>query len=361
MRWDWQKRSLRMSIGELSRFSLLSAVEEGAGRWRMELGSHWHQVLRERVAGEDAGWQFEQPVAGSLSQSGWAFELQGRIDQFKPDLKEPVLREIKTVSRDLPMDEAELRELYPHYFHQAMLYGFLLGKNGPFPRTELVFLDIATGLTQTVHLGELDLEALHDHLCATIDILEERRQHFSLLREYVVPEPFPEWRPGQQEARDSLDAAMDTSQVVLFEAPTGFGKTGLALEQGLLRLAAGHVDRILLLTGKNTGHAPLLSQLETFRQAGPGLAIHALRSRKDHTLNEELEKLLAPIDIAEQWRASGLSAPDLLAEGILDLETIRLLGERHGIPPWAITRILLPYADVWLADFNYLFDPAVCR
>jgi Rad3-related DNA helicase len=359
MQWDWKNRSLRLSVGELARFSLFSPSDERAGRWRMELGSHWHQVLRERAEAGQDGWTFEQTVTGTLYQNGWNFALQGRIDQFKPGPETAVLREVKTVTRDLPADEDELRDAYPHYFHQAMLYAFLVGREAGFPQTELLFLEIQTGLTQTVVLGERDLELLHEHLGSAVAELEERRGHFNLLRSLVIPPPFAEWRPGQQEARESLDAGLDSFQTLLFEAPTGFGKTGLAIEQALLRLASGEFDRILILTGKNTGHSPLLAQLEAFREAAPGLGVMALRSRKDHALDEAVESGVTADEIAERWMQSGLSAPAMLAEGIPDLERVRALGERHGIPPWAITRILLPYADVWIADFNYLFDPAV--
>ncbi|MGC9450349.1 MAG: ATP-dependent DNA helicase [Oceanipulchritudo sp.] len=358
MDWDWQNRSVRLSVGELSRFSLLSPAEERAGRWRMELGTHWHQVLRERTEKEQAGWTFEEPVAGTLCQRGWNFTLQGRIDQLLPG-PEPLLREIKTVSCDLPAGEALLRGNFPQYFHQAMLYAFLLGRKGAFPRVELVLLEIQSGLTQTVLLGEEDLEALHAHLEKVVGELEERRGHFAFLRNLVVPAPFEEWRPGQEETREALEAALESHRIVLFEAPTGFGKTGLAFEQALLRMAGGSVDRILVLTGKNTGHTPLLSQLEAFRKSAPGLGIHALRSRRDHSLNEEFEAVIGAREIMERWMESGLSAPALLRDGILELDRIRALGRKHGIPPWAISRMLLPYADVWIADFNYLFDPAV--
>ena len=359
MQWDWQNRSLSLSVGELARFSLQSPPEEGAGRWRMELGSHWHTVLQKRAGEEDAGWTFEQPVADTLFQSGWHFSLRGRLDQLQATPRGTVVREIKTVSMNLPADEEDLRSSYPHYFHQVMLYAFLLGKKGPFPQPELLFLEIQTGLTQIIRLGDRDMQALHDHLTRVVAELEERRGHFSLLRNYLVPQPFPEWRPGQREARKSLEQAIESSPITFFEAPTGFGKTGLALEQALLRLASGQVERILLLTGKNTGHTPLLQQLEIFQRAGRGLTAHALRSRADHSLGDEMEETLAIHEIRERWLESGLSAPGLLADGILRLEEVKNLGQRHGIPPWAISRMLLPYADIWIADFNYLFDPAV--
>jgi Rad3-related DNA helicase len=324
----------------------------------MELGTHWHQVLQERAGSEDASWRFEQSVSGQLSQNGWQFDLRGRIDQFRPG-DPPVLREIKTTSTPLPADEGALRERYPHYFHQAMLYAFLMGKDGDFPKTELLFLEIQTGMTQTVRLGELDLDALYAHLQNVVTALEERQAHFGRLRAYTVPQPFADWRPGQLDARNEMERSIERDGTCLFEAPTGFGKTGLALEQGLKRLAAGDVDRILLLTGKNTGHTPLLNQLQAFLDTGHILAVHALRSRKDLALDDELERKIPPQEILDNWKASGLSAPGLLEDGIMSLEAIKSLGQRHGIPPWAISRMLLPHADIWIADYNYLFDPGV--
>jgi Rad3-related DNA helicase len=359
MQWNWHNRILRISVGELSRFSLASAAEDGVGRWRMELGVHWHNVLQDLARQEDENWTFEQAVAGNLQQNKWQFELQGRLDQFMPDPDQPVIREIKTISRELPAEEEELRALYPHYFHQAMLYGFLVGKNGTVPRIELVFVEIQTGLTQTVVLDDADLHALHLHLKQLVHDLEERRAHFRQLKKFVVPLPFDEWRPGQEQARDQLILDLIPGATCLFEAPTGFGKTGLALEQALRRLVSGDVERILVLTGKTTGQSPLLKQLEYFRESDSGLTIHALRSRKDHFVNEDLEQRMPAWEIMERWIESGLSAPKLLAEGIQDLESVKALGHKHGIPPWSITRMLMSYADVWIADFNYLFDPGV--
>ena len=224
MQWNWQNRKLRLSVGELSRFTLLSAADAGAGRWRMELGTHWHQVLQERAGSEDSNWRFEQSVSGQLSQNGWQFDLRGRIDQFKPGAP-PVLREIKTTSTALPADEEVLRNRYPHYFHQAMLYAFLIGKDGDFPETELLFLEIQTGMTQTVRLGEVDLDALYAHLQNVVSALEQRQAHFGRLRAYTVPQPFADWRPGQIEARDALERSIERNGTCLFEAPTGFGKT----------------------------------------------------------------------------------------------------------------------------------------
>jgi len=361
MHWDWQNRSISLSVGELARFSLLSGGDDASGRWRAELGVHWHQVLQERTRAEDPRWLFECPVSGTIWQDGWQFHLKGRMDQFRPDAQQAQLREIKTISCELPAEDDYLRELYPQYFHQAMLYAFLLGKEAAFPDGDLVFLEIQTGLSQSVGLKDVDLEILHKHLETVVKILEERRSHFHRLRNLSIPPPFADWRPGQEAARDDLILARQTGNPILFEAPTGYGKTGLVLEQALKQLASGEIERILVLTGKNTGHSPLLDQLDSYLEIIPDLTVQALRSRKDLSLDHDLEKEISSAEIADRWRESGLSAPELLGDGILDLTDLQQLGKKYGIPPWAINRMLLPYADVWIADFNYLFDPAVAQ
>jgi len=361
MEWDWKNRRLRLSVGELSRFSLFSGTEEGGGHWRAQLGTHWHEVLRRQAEDSSDGWIFEQKVSGTLQQGQWTFDVEGRLDQFRPG-PNPLLREIKTISTPLPAEESLHRSNYPSYFHQTMLYAFLVGKNGAFPEIELVFLEIASGLTQTIRLGDPDLESLYDHLSGIASLLEEKRAHFTNLKRRSVPRPFATLREGQKETREALARALQSNGCpVLLEAPTGFGKTGLVLESALRQLTSGHVERILFLTGKNTGHASAIRELCRYREDIPELTLHAFRSRQDHELEGETFADLSRREMIERWSRSGLSPQKLLAGDFVDLQTIRALGEAYGIPPWMISRMLLPHADVWIADFNYLFDPVVAR
>ena len=359
MQWDWQNRSLDLGVGELASFALFSPGERAAGRWRAELGSRWHEILRERASEEDPGWRFERPVEGMLQREGWSFHVRGRIDQWHAGKAPPLLREVKTIREDLPGEEAELRARYPAYFHQAQLYAWILGPEEQGPEVEVLFLDIQSGITQAVRLGEEDRENLHRHLASVVALLEERRGHFAALRKFAVRPPFPDWRPGQEACRDSLRQQLRKDGPVAMEAPTGFGKTGLALEQALRALVSGEVERILLLTGKTTGQSPLLQQLRTMIGTGGGPTVLALRSRRDHEAGLHIEEPPSPAEIRRRWESSGLSAPALLADHPPGLEEIRSLGLRYGIPPYAVTRLLLPYADIWIADYNYLFDPAV--
>lgn len=365
MQWDWSSRSLHLGVAELASFDLLAPADAPAGRWRAELGTHWHDQLRRQAEAGSPDWQFERPVGGLLQRKGWSFHLRGRMDQWWPGPEAPRLREMKTIQQPLPAAENDLRLTYPAYFHQTQLYRWLLQHEQPecaslSPAAELVFLEIQTGLSQIVPLRESDAEALQAHLDRVVDLLEERRRHFQQLRSFSVPAPFPNWREGQEILREQLETRLRHPGPLALEAPTGFGKTGLALEQALRALCSGQVERILLLTGKTSGQSPLLHQLERFLDADAGPTVLPLRSRRDLALpGEESTPYPSVSDMRRRWEQSGFSAPAFLQDHIPRLEELRTLGSQLGIPPYFITRLLMPYADIWIADYNYLFDPVV--
>jgi DNA excision repair protein ERCC-2 len=55
---------------------------------------------------------------------------------------------------------------------------------------------------------------------------------------------------------------------VCFEAPTGFGKTGVLLEFALDQLRSGHFDRALYLTSKATGQLQVVHTLAAMTASG---------------------------------------------------------------------------------------------
>jgi DNA excision repair protein ERCC-2 len=359
MQWDWPKRQLQISAGALARFDMIDyGTPGGAGLWRAEIGAKWHAALRKNAEAEAAEWQFEVGCEGRLHAAGWTFKVSGRMDHFLPG-KSAILREVKTVNCSLPADPKDLRDRFRGHLMQVLIYQRLLQMKGQPTVADLLFVDIQTGELQGLPVRIEDQALLEQHLQTIANHLEERRAHFSRLRATRVGPAFASFRQGQEQASENLQQVTRRSPVTLFEAPTGFGKTGLALHAAMQQLADGSVDRILLLTAKNTGQQAYLKQLDQFRNDMPELACHVLRSRQDLHLEDLDERAFPPREIEARWRASGLSVPEMLGKGPLSLETLRSIAMRQFIPATVIQRFLLPYADVWVADFNYLFDPVV--
>ncbi len=369
MRFVTGQRAVAMSVGEFATFSPVPS-SSGFGRlgaWRAAAGTAWHQTMRERVQTADPKAQFEVPLQARLLHHGWAVELQGRLDQLVPRAGGWLLREIKTISEPLPRTEEELVRDYPEYFRQLAAYLRLAELNplgqGQTLAGELVFIDYATGVIQTVAMAtatagfwlEGQLEVLRPYF-------EFRWNSRQRLAELPLRPAFTTLRPGQAEARADLAAAAGRSGVFMFKAPTGFGKTGLLLEYALARLRDGHCHRLLYLTGKGSGQTPVTQQLRALLGTVPELRYIQLRSRRDHAIESPRHtcdvRRSCRVDLEEHWREAGLDPVALFEDGTLTVEKARKAGAEAGVCPYEITRAALPSAEVWVCDYNYVFSPA---
>ena len=125
MQFDLDARTAALSAGEFSNFSVgpHDAGAGTAGLWRAQLGTHWHNELRAQATTEHGpAAEFEVAITGQIFHRGWTLTLTGRIDQLVRANERITLREIKTVTRPLPVDETELRADYPEYFIQLATY-----------------------------------------------------------------------------------------------------------------------------------------------------------------------------------------------------------------------------------------------
>ena len=62
--------------------------------------------------------------------------------------------------------------------------------------------------------------------------------------------------------------------------------------------------------------------------------------------------------MAANWNDAGLRLEELFEGPTVTPEALIHLGERLEIDPYAIARALLPLADIWIGDYNYLFSPS---
>ncbi len=437
MHFDLATRIVTLGVGELAGFALgpRESGGGGGGLWRAQLGQHWHSELRLRAA-EEPGARFEVPIAGDYPHRGWTFRLAGRIDQYLPSPAGGVrLRELKTVSRPLPAPEVELQAEYPGYFVQLAAYLVLhaLAPGAEPARGELVFIEAGSGLVQTVAAPPASAAILHGQLDALVAFLDARRRAAERRRALPVRPAFARFRPGQEHVQRDLRTALgidsppgvaplarapnpevgrtvpgepqpsapsaqcspSTGNVLCFEAPTGFGKTGCLLEFALTALKEGVYDRLVYLTGKSTGQLQVVRQLESMLAPEPPVAggqfpvtgdsplstvhsppatvhrppptVHRLpvwqvRSKAEHCVNTVYHCLAdaCPFiaDAAERWPGSGLARFYLLDGEARDLESLRSAGRAARICPYEITRAALPFNDVWVGDYNYVFAPA---
>ncbi len=399
MTFDLEKRTASLSVGEFAGFSLGPREASGGGMtgiWRAQLGTHWHNELRARAIAEHAtAAEFEIPITGQIVHRGWILTLTGRIDQLIRAAQTVTLREIKSVTRPLPADEAELRADYPDYFVQAATYlalsrlGLLVtppthchardDKTDDARRAELVFVETASGLAQTIPLTPADTALFDVQLERFAEFLDLRLRARTRLRGLRFRPAFANPRPGQETTQAELTALFNGRPLVLFEAPTGFGKTGVLLEFALGQLRSGHFDRALYLTSKSTGQIQVVRTLggmtaqqpdlerSTLRPqiaasaSTPAVAAWHVRNKGEHCVNTTFhcvrDSCLYLAGAADRWAQSGLARFYLDEKHARDLDTLRAAGREARICPYEITRTALAFNDVWIGDYNYVFAP----
>ncbi len=400
MEFNLDQRTASLSVGEFSDFTTgpRDAGDSRGGLWRAQLGTHWHNELRARATDESPGAEFELVIAGQIFHGGWTISFTGRIDQLLRSNGAVTLREIKTVTRALPTDESVLRADYPGYFVQLATYAALRRIASPAEklRAELVFVETSSGLAQAIPLGPADDAFYRAQLERVVEFLNLRLRARERLRNLRFVSPFAVPRPGQETTQAELTAACQRLPLVLFEAPTGFGKTGLLLEFALGQLRSGHFDRALYLTSKSTGQIQVVRTLAAMTTASssaavesgklkvesqtpkassdpstfnfqpstgdaPGVALWHVRNKAEHCINPVfhcVRENCGFIDrLEERWPASGLSRFYRFENQARDLDTLRAAGRDARICPYEITRAALAFNDVWIGDYNYVFAP----
>jgi DNA excision repair protein ERCC-2 len=405
MNFDLDQRKAALGVGEFAAFALGprdAGDGGGAGLWRAQLGTHWHNELRARATAEHGiAAEFEVAVSGQIFHRGWTLTFTGRIDQLIRSAAALTLREIKTVTQPLPADEAELRRDYPEYFVQLATY-LALGRSrllhGPeaigYPLTgdtaknislrgELVFVEAGSGLAQTIAVTVAEDALFRSQLERVVEFLELRLRARERLRGLRFRPAFERPRPGQETTLAELTATFERRPLVFFEAPTGFGKTGVLLEFALGQLRSGHFDRAIYLTSKSTGQLQVMRTLHAMTtpaecyligdtsvggrggngeplQATPVAAWH-VRNKAEHCINHTFhcvrDNCSYLADAAARWPQSGLARFYLDEQHARDLDTLRQAGRNARICPYEITRAALAFNDVWIGDYNYVFAP----
>ena len=377
MHCDLDQKRVSLVVGELADFSV-GPREAGSGQhalWRAQLGVQWHNTLKKEYKALHPTASFEVSIEGRVIEHGWAITLSGRIDQLLDTENNSLIREIKTVTDPLPRDERSLRSDYPSYFVQlaayASLYQNKLGiKSQKKIQAELIFVEVATGITQTLSINSDDYIAFKTQLVKIAEFYSLQLENREKRKSLKFNPAFSELRLGQETTLSEIEATiLSENKALVLKAPTGFGKTGILLEFALKKLKSAECERVIYLTSKSTGQLQVMETLKRMTESAdktsetttPVAAWH-IRNKFEHCINSTFycvkDSCSFLAQSAEKWPTSGLSRFYLFRDQAHDLETLRNAGSLAGVCPYEITRTALAFQDMWIGDYNYVFSPS---
>lgn len=331
------------------RFQAATLAAEGIARQRA-----WQQ-------GRGVGCRREVPVAASHG----ALTVRGRVDGW--DAAAGLVDEVKTTRADAA---ALHRHVGTEHLAQVRLYGALLvlageaSKELPALRLRLVYLHPKQP-DETV-FEEVwqppDLIAYFEATCgcylAWLEGVEarlaRRNRHLKALAF-----PFASFRGEQRRVAKHAYRGFRDGAHSLVEAPTGSGKTMATVFPALKAMGEGELDRLVFLTARGTGQAAAEAALE---RCGSGACVAvALTAKARICFNPEL-----PCDPACCTYAHGYyerqpaARRELLAtDGVATGAQVAAVAKRHRVCPFELSIDAAAWADVIVADYNYVFDPVV--
>lgn len=364
MQIDFEKKVVNLSVGDLADFKTGPGqlANRRMGRWRAQLGVEWHnqEQTTSKASGENG--KYEVSLTRIWPYKGWQFKIKGRIDQWIETDNTNLIREIKTTSYPLPAEIDDLAETYPAYFAQLGTYLVLLehqkANDLPF-QGELLFIGIEDGIRQTVSDDEMCKEYFHTQIDALWHFVEDKRVRQEKLSDLPALKAFEIHREGQENIQQELERAAAKSKITFFQAPTGFGKTGVALEFAVKQLKEGHAKQVVYLTSKTSGQQQVMTQLHAMLPEDSQLYPLQVRNKNElcfaPTCRCELgDKRLSHGD---RWKRCGLSPLSFLSSPLNQPDLFRNAGTERNMCPYEIMRGTLPYADIWVGDLNYVFSP----
>ena len=312
--------------------------------------------------GRGPTYEREVAVKGIWSDGFAEIELAGRVDGC--DLSAGIVEEFKTTRSEAERLYAEAGGVH---VAQLRLYAALLSRLHPERavwRLRLLYCNPDSNVVMPFE-ESLDVAALDGFLtrcCATLaraltDLQRHRERRNARLEALAFPHPT--FRPAQRELSAAVFRTVRDGGALLFEAPTGSGKTLGALFPTLLAMGRGSVDRVVYLSSRTTGQSAAEA---TVQRLGADDAVRRITIIAKAKICFMPEPVCDPA-ICEHARGyydrCAPAIADLLAAGTMTRETIERIARSHRVCPFELSLDAAVWADVVVCDYNYVFDPVV--
>jgi DNA excision repair protein ERCC-2 len=374
-------QSLKLGIRDLVEFCCRSGDlgnDNGPGVKALD-GLQTHQKIQRRY---NALAEAEVRVGLHARIDDFEIELGGRIDLLFASESPPRIEEIKTVyshstshssshssnhtGKDLFGDTTSQGADAVHWAqlkcygacyaaqHQLDEVSLSLNRVGLFSQHEQRDVEIYSRDA----LDEFLQQTLRQYLQWQRLIAKQRETTREQARALVFP--FTEFRHQQRGFAAEVYRAIQKRQHLIVEAPTGSGKTISTLFPALKAIGEDQCDQVIYLSAKISGQQQAVNAIELMQTDVSYLVIQA-KARScpcnfdDNEINEDgrCHRCVGFFDRLAPAREQ------LLRARKLDAEQVQASATEFNLCPFELSLQMLPWMDIVICDFNYVFDPLV--
>lgn len=330
---------------------------------RMHIGSRAHKKLQ-NVYSEDENikYQREVPLDITFVRQKIALKVSGRADGVIFDKKDYCIHEIKSTYLNASSIDSPIKKSHKA---QMMIYAYIYALNNNLSQIKGKLSYFCLDNEEIVDFEYLfDFSALESAINAMaeeyIKILKfkvKSEENFSKTKT-PLPFPFASFRTRQREGAAQVFSAVKNGKNLFLQAPTGSGKTIMALYPAIK--AAEQNQKIICLCAKNQTMQVNDTAIALMKQKGLKLKNLTILAKSKVCLMETQECNPEVCPYALDFYPKMHSAlNEILALDDFSAENIRFLAEKYQICPYELSLELTEFCQIIIADYNYLFDPCV--
>lgn len=360
-------KRIKTSITELVKLSCASGdlVNTGPAGPTALQGQYAHKKLQQQ---RDEHQQAEVKISAVIDVGSWQLTLGGRADLMNLNCNPPHIIEIKSCLSDpknLPQSQRE------QHWAQLKFYGFCELHNKPelaAIKLSLQWINVSDNSLKTEDkiLSRAEINTFCEsailRFLAFHQLINDHRES-AIASAQALEFPFSQYRDGQRSLATAVFRCIRDNGRLLSEAPTGIGKTISTLFPAVKAFGHGHTQSIFYLTAKNSGRQSANQSIQFLRQQGLAVSSVQLSAKRSlcHCSNGSCERTdegHCPLTLGFFDRLPA-AREELIKLKHIDVDTLDKAAYAHKICPFELSLQLIPWVDVVICDYNYVFDPLV--
>ena len=354
---------ITVSAGDLSEFCFpegslgaLPSLE------RMYEGTAAHKKLQ-NVYAEDESIRYrrEVPMEIDYPHGTFTLRLQGRADGLFCDKTDWFIHEIKSTYCAPQSIEKPLKSAHKA---QMMFYAYIYAKENALETIKGRLSYFCLPDEQIVNFEyTFTLEALEKFFRAVMEeyaaITEQRLKTLDDLTASAqkLTFPFPSYRQGQREGAAQIYSAIKKEKILFLQAPTGTGKTMMALFPAIKAIGEDPAT-IFCLSAKNQTKAVTHQALSLLRAQGLKVksCVITAKAKCCPMDTQNCDPNVCPYSL-DFYKKVHDALPELLKTDDYSEEFLKEAARKYEVCPYELSLELALESQVILADYNYLFDP----
>jgi Rad3-related DNA helicase len=354
-------RQLKLGIRELVEFCCRDGDlgnDNGPGVKAMQ-GLQTHQKIQRRY---NALAVAETRIGLQIRVDDIEVELGGRIDLLFADESPARIEEIKTVyshqqdAVDDGVNWAQLKCYGACYASEHQLDEVMLSLN----RVSLFSLH-EQRQQQVFERTELELfvEQTLSHYLRWYRLVDVQAR-LTRQQARALAFPFAQFRHQQRGFAAEVYRAIQNQQRLTVEAPTGSGKTISTLFPAVKAIGEDQCDQVIYLSAKISGQQQAVAAVELMQADVSYLVIQAkARSCPCNLDDNEIDEDGRCRRCVGFFERLPEARECLFRARRLDVEQIQATAAEFSLCPFELGLQMLPWVDIIICDFNYVFDPLV--